>query len=141
MASVIEQCQVVSPPRYASEVTFQLTCFDHTWLAFGCTQQILFYNHHFVQIIVPSLKHSFSLALKHYTILSGNLVSPLINSSGYPELRYKTGDFVFVTFSETTATDFNYLISNHPRYAKDFYPFIPQLAEPKNAPGVQLVSI
>ncbi|KAH0734413.1 hypothetical protein KY285_010120 [Solanum tuberosum] len=40
-----------------------------------------------------------------------------------------------------TAMDFNYLIGNYPRYAKDFYPFIPQLAEPKAAPGVQLAPL
>ncbi|KAH0734409.1 hypothetical protein KY285_010116 [Solanum tuberosum] len=146
MASVIEQCQVAPHPSGAAELTLRLTYFDHTWLAFGRNRRLLFYNlpiskPHFVQTIIPSLKHSLSLALKHYTILAGNLVCPLINSSGYPELRYKTGDYVSVIFSETTDMNFNYLIGNHPRYAKDFYPFIPQLAEPKDAPGVQLAPI
>ncbi|KAH0708818.1 hypothetical protein KY284_010245 [Solanum tuberosum] len=120
MASMIEQCQVAPPPCSAAELTLRLTYFDHTWLSFGRNRRILFYNlpiskPDFVQTIIPSLKHSLSLALKYYTILAGNLVCPLINSSGYPELCYLTGD-----------------------YASDFYPFIPQLAEPKDAPGVQL---
>ncbi|KAH0707232.1 hypothetical protein KY290_010331 [Solanum tuberosum] len=122
MASMIEQFQVAPPPCSAAELTLRLTYFDHTWLSFGRNRRILFYNlsmskPDFVQTIIPSLKHSLSLALKHYTILAGNLVCPLINSSGYPELRYKTGDFVSVIFSKTTAMDFNYLIaigfSNH----------------------------
>ncbi|KAH0705266.1 hypothetical protein KY289_010342 [Solanum tuberosum] len=115
MASVIEQCQVAPPPSGAAELTLHLTYFDHTWLGFERNRSILFYNlpiskPDFVQTIIPSLKHSLSLALKHYTILAGNLVCPLINSSGYPELRYLTGDSVSVTFSETTDMNFNYLI-------------------------------
>ncbi|KAK4726543.1 hypothetical protein R3W88_031460 [Solanum pinnatisectum] len=146
MASVIEQCQVAPPPSGAAELTLHLTYFDHTWLAFGRNQRILFYNlsiskPDFVQTIIPSLKHSLSLALKHYTILAGNLVCPLIYSSGYPELRYLPGDYIYVTFSEMTDMNFNYLIGNNSRNAKDFYPFIPQLAEPKDAPGVQLAPV
>ncbi|XP_006367188.1 anthocyanin 5-aromatic acyltransferase-like [Solanum tuberosum] len=146
MASVIEQCQVEPHPSGAAELTLRLTYFDHTWLAFGRNRRLLFYNlpiskPHFVQTIIPSLKHSLSLALKHYTILAGNLVCPIINSSGYPELRYNTGDSVSVIFSETIDMNFNYLIGNHPRNAKDLYPLIPQLAEPKDAPGVQLAPI
>ncbi|KAK4726566.1 hypothetical protein R3W88_031483 [Solanum pinnatisectum] len=146
MASMIEQFQVAPPPCSAAELTLRLTYFDHTSLSFGCNRQILFYNlpiskPDFIQTIIPSLKHSLSLALKYYTILAGNLVCPIINSSGYPELRYKTGDSVSVIFSKTTTMDFNYLIGNHPRKAKDFYPFIPQLEEPKDAPGVQLAPV
>ncbi|KAH0719904.1 hypothetical protein KY284_004934 [Solanum tuberosum] len=71
--------------------------------------------------------------------IPGNIACPL-NSSGYPELRYVTRDSVSVTFTETDL-DFNHLISNHHRNAKDFYPFIPQLAQPKDALGVKLVPV
>ncbi|XP_059301400.1 phenolic glucoside malonyltransferase 1-like [Lycium ferocissimum] len=145
MASVIEQCQVAPPPGGAAELTLPLTYFDHMWLAFGRNRRILFYKlpiskPDFVQTIIPSLKHSLSLTLKHYKPLAGNIACPL-NSSGYPELHYVTGDSVSVTFSETDMDNFNYLIGNHPRNAKDFYPFIPILAEPKDAPGVQLAPV
>ncbi|KAK4723633.1 hypothetical protein R3W88_026412 [Solanum pinnatisectum] len=62
------------------------------------------------------------------------------HTNGYPELRYVTGDSISVTFSETDM-DFNYLIGDHPRNAKDFYHFVPKLGEPKDAPGVQLAPV
>ncbi|CAN4117494.1 unnamed protein product [Withania somnifera] len=145
MASVIEQCQVAPHPGGATELTLPLTYLDHTWLAFPRIRMILFYKipiskPEFVQNIIPPLKDSLSLTLKHYTPLAGNVACPLINSNGYPELRYVTGDSVSITFSETDM-DFNYLIGDHPRNAKDFYHFVPQLAEPKDAPGVQLAPL
>ncbi|KAF3627064.1 hypothetical protein FXO38_28935 [Capsicum annuum] len=91
----------------------------------------------FIQNIIPSLEDS--LALKNYTPFAGNIACP-INSSGYPELRHVMGDFVSVTFSEIDM-DFNYLIGAHPHDAKDFYHFVPRLAEPKDASGVQLAPV
>ncbi|KAK4723632.1 hypothetical protein R3W88_026411 [Solanum pinnatisectum] len=134
---LIEQCQVAPPPRGgADELTLPLTYFDHMWFGFGYIRRILFYKLpisklDFVQTIIPTLKRSLSLSLKHYTPLASNIACPL-NSSGYPELRYVTGDSVSITFTETDM-DFNHLIGNHPRNAKDFYPFIPQSAQPKDA--------
>ncbi|XP_059302178.1 phenolic glucoside malonyltransferase 1-like [Lycium ferocissimum] len=144
MASVIEKCQVAPPTGSRGELTLPLTYFDILWLGFHPIRRILFYKlpiskNSFVQTIIPSLKNSLSLALKHYLPLAGNVVRPH-NSSGYPELRYVTGDSVSVTFSETDM-NFDYLVGNHPRIAKDFYPFVPQLAEPKDAPGVQLAPV
>nr|XP_025883531.1 malonyl-coenzyme:anthocyanin 5-O-glucoside-6'''-O-malonyltransferase [Solanum lycopersicum] len=144
MATVIEQCQVAPPPGGATEVILPLTYFDHVWLGFRRMRRILFYKlsiskPDFVQNIIPPLKNSLSLTLKHYTPLVGNIACPL-NSSGYPELCYVTGDSVSDTFTETDM-DFNHLIGNHPRNANDFYPFIPQLAQPKDAPGFKLVPV
>ncbi|XP_019230047.1 PREDICTED: malonyl-coenzyme:anthocyanin 5-O-glucoside-6'''-O-malonyltransferase-like [Nicotiana attenuata] len=144
MASVIEQCQVAPSPGSAAELTLPLTYFDHMWLAFNRMRRILFYKlpisrSDFVQTIIPTLKDSLSLALTHYIPLAGNVACPL-SSSGYPELRYVIRDSVSVIFSETDM-DFNYLISNHPRDAKDFYHFVPQLAEAKDAPGIQLAPV
>ncbi|KAF3667534.1 hypothetical protein FXO38_08537 [Capsicum annuum] len=144
MASVIEQCQVAPPPGGVDELTLPLTYFDHMWLDFHRVRQILFYKlpitkPNFIENIIPPLKDSLSLAVKHYIPLAGNVACP-INSNGYPELRYVTGDSVSITFSETDM-DFNYLIGDHPRSATDFYHFVPQLAEPKDAPGVQLAPI
>nr|XP_016458380.1 PREDICTED: malonyl-coenzyme:anthocyanin 5-O-glucoside-6'''-O-malonyltransferase-like [Nicotiana tabacum] len=145
MASVIEQCQVAPPPGSAAELTLPLTYFDHIWLLFNHNRRILFYKFpiskpEFVQTIIPTLKDSLSLTLKHYLPLAGNIVCPLLDCSGYPELRYITGDSVFVTFSETDM-NFDFLVGNHPRNLKDFYHFVPQLREPKDAQGVQLAPV
>ncbi|OIT39989.1 PREDICTED: malonyl-coenzyme:anthocyanin 5-O-glucoside-6'''-O-malonyltransferase-like [Nicotiana attenuata] len=145
MASLIVQCQVAPPPGSAAELTLPLTYFDHLWLLFNHNRRILFYKSpiskpDFVQTIIPTLKDSLSLTLKHYLPFAGNVICPLLNCSGYPELRYVTGDSVCVTFSETD-TDFDFLVGNHPRNLKDFYHFVPQLRKPKDAPGVQLAPV
>ncbi|XP_059302764.1 phenolic glucoside malonyltransferase 1-like [Lycium ferocissimum] len=144
MALVIEQCQVAPPPGSASELRLPLTYFDVQWLSFHRMRRIHFYKlpiskTSLIRSIIPSLINSLSLALKHCIPLAGYVVCPL-NSYGYPELRYVTGDSVFVTFCETDM-DFNFLVGNHPRNAKDFYHLVPQLAEPKHAPGVQLAPV
>ncbi|KAM3343530.1 phenolic glucoside malonyltransferase 1-like [Capsicum galapagoense] len=144
MASVIEQCQVAPSPGGVAELTLPLTYFDHVWLTFHRVRRILFYKlpinkPDFINNIIPPLKDSLSLALKHYAPLAGNVACP-INLNGYLELCYVIGDSVSVTFSETNM-DFNYLIGDHPRNATDFYHFVPQLAEPKDAPGVQLAPV
>ncbi|KAF3679340.1 hypothetical protein FXO37_03909 [Capsicum annuum] len=140
MAKVIEQCQVAPSTGSAAELTLPLTYFDHIWLTLNRVRRVLFYKlpiskSEFAQNIIP-LKDSLSLTLKHYMPLAGNIVCPL-DSSGYPELRYVTGDSVSVTISESDA-DFNFLIGNHQKDVKDLYSFVPLLGEPKDAPGVQL---
>ncbi|KAK4345042.1 hypothetical protein RND71_035218 [Anisodus tanguticus] len=144
MASVIEQCQVAPPPSCADKLTLPLTYFDILWLNFHPIRRTLFYKlpiskSNFIQNIIPTLKDSLSVAVKHYLPLAGNVACPL-SSNDYRESRYVTGDSVFVTFSESNM-DFDYLISNHICNAKDFYPFVPRLVEPKDAPEVQLAPV
>ncbi|PHU04329.1 hypothetical protein BC332_25151 [Capsicum chinense] len=141
MSKVIEQCQVAPSTGSAAELILSLTYFDHMCLVLHRVLWVLFLKLRiskpdFVQNIIPHLKDSLSLVLKHYTPLSGNIVCPL-DSSGYPELCYVTEDFVSVSFNESDA-NFNFLIGNHQKDAKNFYSFVPQLGEPKDAPGVQL---
>ncbi|KAH0719901.1 hypothetical protein KY284_004931 [Solanum tuberosum] len=148
MASIIEQCQVAPPTCATDKLTLPLTCFDTLWILHNHhIPRIIFYKLHnidknsFIQNIIPTLKHSLSLTLKHYLPLAGNLVCPW-NSTGYPELRYVKGDSVSVTFSESTDMDFDYLVSNdHTHNAKDFHPFVPKMAEPKDTSGVQFAPV
>ncbi|TMW83802.1 hypothetical protein EJD97_000698 [Solanum chilense] len=147
MVSIIEQCQVAPPTCAIDKLTLPLTCFDTLWILHNHhIPRILFYKlqnidkNSFIQNIIPTLKHSLSLTLKHYLPLAGNLVCPW-NSTGYPELRYVAGDSVSVTFSETDM-DFDYLVSyDHIHNAKDFHPFVPKMAEPKDASGVQFTPV
>lgn len=147
MVSIIEQCQVAPPTCAIDKLTLPLTCFDTLWILHNHhIPRILFYKlqnidkNSFIQNIIPTLKHSLSLTLKHYLPLAGNLVCPW-NSTGYPELRYVPGDSVSVTFSETDK-DFDYLVSyDHIHNAKDFHPFVPKMAEPKDASGVQFTLV
>ncbi|KAK4723634.1 hypothetical protein R3W88_026413 [Solanum pinnatisectum] len=148
MASIIEQCQVAPPTCATDKLTLPLTCFDTLWILHNHhIPRILFYKLHnidknsFIQNIIPTLKHSLSRTLKHYLPLAGNLVCPW-NSTDYPELRYVKGDSVSVTFSQSTDMDFDYLVGNdHTHNAKDFHPFVPKIAEPKDASGVQFAPV
>ncbi|KAG5579377.1 hypothetical protein H5410_050004 [Solanum commersonii] len=145
MASIVEQCEVAPPSCATDKLTLPLSCFDMVWLYNQLVLRILFYKlpidkNSFIQKVIPTLKHSLSLTLKHYLPLAGNFVCPL-NSSDHPELRYVKGDSVCVAFSETDM-DFDYLVSNdHPRNAKDIYHFVPHLTEPKNVLGVQFAPV
>ncbi|XP_055808933.1 phenolic glucoside malonyltransferase 1-like [Solanum dulcamara] len=146
MTSVIELCQVAPPSCAADKLTLPLTCFDTLWILHNHrVPRILFYElpidkNSFIQNIIPTLKHSLSLTLKHYLPLAGNFVCAW-NSSDYPELRYEKGDSVSVIFSESDM-DFDYLVGNdHPRNAKDFHPLVPELAEPKDVSGVQFAPV
>ncbi|KAL8506679.1 hypothetical protein ACS0TY_017541 [Phlomoides rotata] len=128
--SLLESHQVAPPP--ASEQSVPLIFFDITWLHFPPIHQILFYEipdvskPHFLETLVPKLKESLSLTLKHFFPLAGNLVYPL-NPDKKPVIRYQALDSVSVTVSES-GDDFDYLVGNQARDADKFYDFIPQMA-------------
>lgn len=135
MVTLLEHCRI-GPPSAAAEVSLPVTFFDMIWLYFHPIQRLLFYefscsNSHFLETIVPNLKASLSLTLKHFTPLAGNLVHPLIGSSK-PVFQYKPGDSVSLTIAEANeAFDFNYLTGNQPRDSDDFYGFVPELPPEK----------
>ncbi|KAH6775300.1 hypothetical protein C2S52_012861 [Perilla frutescens var. hirtella] len=77
------------------------------------------------ETIVPKLKESLSLTLKHFFPLAGNIVYPL-NSDELPVLRYNPADSVSLTICESS-DDFYSFVANHARDADKFYDLIPQL--------------
>ncbi|PWA57258.1 Chloramphenicol acetyltransferase-like domain-containing protein [Artemisia annua] len=128
--NVLEKSQV-SPPRATIDTrSLPLTFFDISWLSLSPVHNLFFYEFpitkaHFVETIVPNLKHSLSITLQHFFPFVGNLILfPTPNKP--PEIRYTEGDFVPVTFAECTL-DFNDLTGNHPRNCNKFYPLIPML--------------
>lgn len=44
-----------------------------------------------------------------------------------PEFRYRSGDSVSFTVSESSNNSFDDLVGNHPHSAHEFYSFVPQL--------------
>ncbi|KAI5659342.1 hypothetical protein M9H77_28135 [Catharanthus roseus] len=125
---VLEQCKVSpSPPDSMAELTIPLSFFDMSWLSFQMLQMVLFYDFPHIMLetnIIPDLKSSLSLFLKHYLPFAGNLIYPT-NSPNKPILRYIQGDSIHVTFAESNQ-DFHYLKGNQPRNADDFFPLLPQ---------------
>lgn len=135
MLTVLENCRISPPPATVGERSLPLTFFDTIWLLFFPIQQVFFYEfphskQHFIQTIIPKLKHSLSITLQHFFPFASNLiVFPKPNHSivaRNPEIRHVEGDSVAVTFAES-ALDFNDLTGNHPRECNKFYPLVPLL--------------
>ncbi|KAA8533204.1 hypothetical protein F0562_033263 [Nyssa sinensis] len=131
MVTVLGHCRVAPPPGIVAEQSLPLTFFDLPWLNAPPIQHLLFYKSpqtktYFLETLVPNLKDSLSLVLKHFFPLAGNLI---INSNSIrPEIFYMDGDSVSLTFAESS-NDFNYLTGNYARNAEEFYPFVPQMPQ------------
>ncbi|KAL2476766.1 Coumaroyl-CoA:anthocyanidin 3-O-glucoside-6''-O-coumaroyltransferase 2 [Abeliophyllum distichum] len=133
MATQLEHCEILPPPAEVTELTLPLTFFDIPWLYFHPIQRLLFYEfpcskHYFLETIVPNLKESLSLTLKHYIPLASKVLYPSTNEK--PVFRYVVGDSVSLTIAESS-DNFNNLTANYTRDADQFYPFVPQLPPPK----------
>ncbi|KAL8506674.1 hypothetical protein ACS0TY_017536 [Phlomoides rotata] len=133
MTKLLESCCVAPPPDTVAEQSLPLTFLDLNWLRFHPIRRLLFYDlphsskPYFLETLVPKLKKSLSLTLKHFFPLAGNIIYPL-NPEKNPEIRYRPGDSVPVTFFESR-DDFHTLVQNHPRDADKFYDFIPPLSQ------------
>ncbi|KAL0405773.1 UNVERIFIED_CONTAM: Malonyl-coenzyme:anthocyanin 5-O-glucoside-6'''-O-malonyltransferase [Sesamum latifolium] len=130
MTSLLESCQIAPAPGGPAELSLPMTFIDIFWLHFHPIRRLLFYEFpcsksYFLETLVPKLKESLSLALKHYLPLAGNLVYPS-NTEKKPIIRYAAGDSVSVSIAES-ANDFDNLVGNHARDADEFYDFMPQL--------------
>lgn len=130
--NILEHCGI-SPSAEAITVTsLPLSFFDIMWLTFHPLGRVIFYDFpysttHFTQNVVPNLKTSLSLALKHFTPLAGNLIIPSNTDSNIDiGIRYMDGDSVSVTFAECTG-DVNQFSGNHVRLADIMNPLVAQL--------------
>ncbi|XP_059650401.1 phenolic glucoside malonyltransferase 1-like [Cornus florida] len=135
MVNVIENCGVSPPPGAVADQFLPLSFFDFLCLPLPPVQKLLFYEFHhskphFTESLIPHLKHTLSLTLKHFFPLAANLIIPSSNSSK-PEIRYLDGDSVHLTFAES-GDDFHYLTGNQGRNADQFHPLIPQMPEAYN---------
>jgi hypothetical protein len=127
--TVIEQSQVAPPPNSVPNTSLPLTLLDIPWLLCRPMQRLFFYQlpqstHSFTQAILPTLKHSLSLTLRHFFPLAGNLVCPPRTHKLH--ILYTEGNSVPLTVAEA-AGDFNHLIANYPRDVRELHPFVPQL--------------
>ncbi|KAL8502267.1 hypothetical protein ACS0TY_021407 [Phlomoides rotata] len=145
MTTLLETCCISPPPGAAAdELTLPLSFFDIVWIHFHPIRRLLFYEHpcsntEFVQTLVPKLKQSLSLTLKHYLPVAGNLLYPL-NSDEKAVLRYVGGDSVPLTIAVST-NDFDELVGNQARDADQFYDFVPQMPPAIDESGHKLVPL
>nr|XP_043612382.1 malonyl-coenzyme A:anthocyanin 3-O-glucoside-6''-O-malonyltransferase-like [Erigeron canadensis] len=136
--NVIEKCKISAPPNSVGERSLPLTFFDLAWLLFHPVHQLFFYDFphsksHFIETVIPNLKHSLSITLQHFFPFASNLVVlPNANHSGLekrPEIFHVEGDSVMLTFAECNHLDFNDLKGNHPRDCNKFHPLVPLLED------------
>ena len=131
---IIEICKVAPPPPEPSRAaavpsSLPLTFFDLLWLRFHPIQRLFFYelpsnDISFIDEIVPKLKTSLSLTLRHYLPLAGNIV--WLPQSEVPTIEFVDGDGVSMTVAESGA-DFYELSGNGFREVSEFHPLVPQL--------------
>ncbi|KAL8506690.1 hypothetical protein ACS0TY_017549 [Phlomoides rotata] len=143
--TLLDTCRVAPPPGAAGEQSLPLTFSDIIWLPFHPIRRLLFYESPnfskpcFLEILVPKLKQSLSLTLQHFFPLAGNLVYPL-SPDKKPVIRYRPGDSVPVTISESTE-DFYGLVENQARNADKFYDFIPQMPSTVEEPDQKILPV
>ncbi|MED6187162.1 hypothetical protein PIB30_073845 [Stylosanthes scabra] len=129
---VIEQCQVGPPPgSVPSPTSVPLSFFD---LPFFCTpitcKRIFFYDFpypttHLLQKVLPNLKQSLSLTLKHFFPFSSKIVFPPKPQT--PHILYSEGDTLTFIVAESTTVNLHNLVSDTPRDVTCFHPFVPML--------------
>ncbi|XP_051115033.1 anthocyanidin 3-O-glucoside 6''-O-acyltransferase-like [Andrographis paniculata] len=146
MTRLLESCRIEPAPAPEEERFLPLTFFDIVWIPFHPIRRLLFFEipdcskKHFSETVVPKLKESLSVALKHYFPLAATLLFPLDGAAEFPVYRSAPGDSVHLTIVESAA-DFQDLVGNHPRDADLFYDFIPELPPVSDEPGFRLVKL
>nr|GEW56413.1 malonyl-coenzyme A:anthocyanin 3-O-glucoside-6''-O-malonyltransferase-like [Tanacetum cinerariifolium] len=131
--TVVEQSRVSPPPDTIGDKSLQLTFFDLHYLRSPPVHNLFFYklpitrNQFTETTIVPNIKHSLSITLKHFYPFVGKLIV-YPTPTKKPEIHYVEGDSVTVTFAECNL-DFSELTGNHPRDCDKFYHLVPILGE------------
>ncbi|XP_042067481.1 malonyl-coenzyme:anthocyanin 5-O-glucoside-6'''-O-malonyltransferase-like [Salvia splendens] len=147
MTTVIETCRIPPSQGSAAELFLPLSFFDMTWLHLNHTRRLIFYSHpcsqaEFFNTIVPNLKHSLSLTLKHYLLVAANLLYPL-DTVSKPVFRYISGDSVSLMIA-VSGLDFEELVADHARESDQFYdllPRMPNMSEEENYKIIPLISL
>ncbi|KAL3617439.1 hypothetical protein CASFOL_037760 [Castilleja foliolosa] len=128
---IVEQCEVAPPSGAPAEQLLKLLHMDIPLLYAPLTMKAIFFykldcsESHFINTIVPNLKNSLSLTLKHFPPLAGKIL--IDNKSGMPVSQYVDGqDSLSVTIAVSYA-DFLNLTGYHPRDAAQLHALAPDL--------------
>ncbi|KAK9118861.1 hypothetical protein Scep_016954 [Stephania cephalantha] len=126
---ILEQCRISPPPCSLAPKSLPLTFLDLLWLTCPNVQHILFYNYtqpsaHFTHHVLPTIKHSLSLALSRFPFLSGHLSWP--PHSNNPSITYTHTDSVAVTVAQS-ALNFHHHVADYARDALQFHSLVPHL--------------
>ncbi|GMI97640.1 hypothetical protein like AT1G03940 [Hibiscus trionum] len=131
---VVGQVSNVSPPPGSVPTTsLPLTFFDVIYLvtipvSSNWMQHLFFYGFkcpvsEFTRTVVPGLKTSLSLNLRHFFPFAGNVVYP--RPPRMPYIVYTEGDSVSFVVKETSA-DFDHLVGDHEKDHEGFLALVPR---------------
>ncbi|MED6209464.1 hypothetical protein PIB30_054938 [Stylosanthes scabra] len=133
--NLIEKCQVGPlPSSISSPNVVPLSFFDLPWLCrptISC-KRIFYYDFpypktQFLEKVLPNLKQSLSLALKHFFPFSSNIIFPPKPQT--PHILYSEGDTLPFIVAHST-TNLNTLVSHTPKNVKSLDDFVPILPSP-----------
>ncbi|KAL5992246.1 hypothetical protein ACLOJK_013162 [Asimina triloba] len=129
---LLDVCHVSPPSGSVPETSLPLTFFDVIWIGLPPIQRVFFYElnattTHFINVLLPKIKHSLSLSLKLFFSFAGNI--HLSQSDGNHAIHYADGNSVALTVAESDAA-FHKLIQNNAKGATEARPFLPQLPPP-----------
>ncbi|MED6132843.1 hypothetical protein PIB30_022627 [Stylosanthes scabra] len=129
---VIEQCQVGPPAgSIPSPTSIPLSFFDISFLCTPVTSKRIFFyelpysKQHLLQQVLPNLKQSLSLTLKHFFPFSSKIVLPPKPQT--PHILYSEGDTLTFIVAESTTTNLHNLVSDTTKDVTCFHPFVPML--------------
>ncbi|KAL3618157.1 hypothetical protein CASFOL_038478 [Castilleja foliolosa] len=131
-SNIVEQCQIAPSSGAPAEQLLKLLHFDILWFPMNSLKILVFYGlpcseSQFLDTVVPNLKNSLSLSLKHFPSLAGKILIP---HDSIPVSRYLAGeDFVSLTIAVSNA-DFKKVRGYHSREVDEVHglvsPLIPK---------------
>ncbi|CAN1252654.1 Malonyl-CoA:anthocyanidin 5-O-glucoside-6''-O-malonyltransferase [Linum perenne] len=142
---VIEICHVAPSPPPAAEFTVPLTFFDTFWLKLSPVERIFFYRFpsaaatSSIDVIIPRLKRSLSLALRHFPPLAGKLIWP--EEAEIPFILCSQNDGVSFTVTESTVNNFDLLSGDGPTDASLSRACLPKLVVSRSNAAVLAVQV
>uniref|UniRef100_A0A7N0V9A5 Uncharacterized protein n=1 Tax=Kalanchoe fedtschenkoi TaxID=63787 RepID=A0A7N0V9A5_KALFE len=113
---VVERHSVAPPPGSVPSTTLPLSFLDILWLVVKPVQRTFLYRlpslstPHFLQNILPNLKHSLSLALLHFFPVAVSIVFHWDQPGSRPYIHYEEGYSVALTVGESDK-DFDLLVN------------------------------
>ncbi|KAL7153485.1 hypothetical protein ABFS83_04G172000 [Erythranthe nasuta] len=133
--TIIDQVKVAPPPGAAAEQTLRLQHFDIIWLPYRLMQNLFFYSFpcsesNFSDTIIPNLKKSLSLTLKHFPPFAGKIIFPLTAPNRPPFSHYISGDAISLTIAVSNADLIPLTGNNISRDSDQFHHFVPELPPP-----------
>ncbi|KAL3618152.1 hypothetical protein CASFOL_038473 [Castilleja foliolosa] len=140
--NTVQQCQIAPSSGAPTEQLLKLLHFDMLWLLASPLKVLVFYDlscseSHFLDTVVPSLKNSLSLSLKHFPSLAGKILIP---HNSILVSRYVAGEDSVSMTIVVSNTDFEKATAYYSREADEVHSLVsPHL--PADSSTIKLLAI